>query len=72
MNPPLPQTRWRGFFASCRAYTSYIVAIQKHFWGVMVKETWGKLSLTEKLVWFFFFNQTIAIITLIELLLLKH
>jgi len=37
----------------------------------MVKETWGQLSLTEKLAWFFFLNQTIAIITLIEIILLK-
>jgi hypothetical protein len=37
----------------------------------MVWETWNQLTLTEKLVWFFFLNQTIAIITLIEIIVLK-
>jgi len=45
--------------------------MHKQFWGSMVKETWEQLSLTEKLVWFFFLNQTIAIITLIEIIILK-
>jgi len=61
----------RGIFSFFIRSLGFIIKTHKQFWGSMVWETWGQLTLTEKLVWFFFLNQTIAIITIIEILLLK-
>gem|GEM_PF-6673398 len=60
-----------GIFSFFMTSCSVFIDTHRKFWGSMVKETWGQLSLTEKLAWFFFLNQTIAIITLIEIILLK-
>jgi len=60
-----------GIFSFFMTSCSVIIDTHKQFWGSMVKETWGRLTLMEKIIWFFFLNQTIAIITIIEIILLK-
>jgi len=53
------------------SFLPYILSTQKMFWGKYVKHSWNSISLTEKVARLIFFNQTIAIITIIEILLLK-
>jgi len=48
-----------------------IISVHKQFWGTLVGRAWDNISLVEKIAWIFFINNAIAIITLIEMALLK-
>lgn len=47
-------------------------ALNIRLWRTTFWDTWGPLPLDAKLAWIAFVSQTIAVITLIELFLLKN
>ena len=47
------------------------IAINAQLWNTLFWETWNLLPLDQKLTWLAFVGQTIAILTLIEIVLLK-
>jgi len=48
-----------------------MLAINKAFWTQMVPQTWEKLSFDNKLAWVMFGVYTVALLTLIEILIFK-
>jgi len=48
-----------------------IIVENYRFWGKTFPVTWRKIGIIEKAIWLFFFNQTIAIITVFEMLLFR-
>ncbi len=44
----------------------------RHFWTVLLPQAWDKLPLDGKLAWVMLGTYTICLLTLLEILLLKH
>lgn len=42
-----------------------------YLWTKAFGQAWNRISLTEKCIWIFFIGNTIAVITLLEMLLMK-
>lgn len=56
----------------CYRATRYGLLINIQLWGKTFWSVWEAEPLDKKLVWLFFLNQTIAVITLIELFTLRR
>jgi hypothetical protein len=54
--------RWLGRF---------VIVGHLVFWGVLFQDRWNDLPLDQKLIWIFFFNNTLAVVTIFEVFLLK-
>lgn len=62
---------FRGCFGFVRNTMNFLIWTHKTFWTTLLPQSWGKISLMEKIAWLLFINQIIAVITMIELLLLR-
>lgn len=51
--------------------TTRVIALNVIFWSTYVENAWNSLRLDEQLIYLWFAVQTIAVLTLFELLLLK-
>lgn len=51
--------------------TTRVIALNVIFWSTYVENAWNSLRLDEQLIYLWFAVQTIAILTLFELILLK-
>lgn len=61
-----------GCFGFIEKHMRFLIWTHKTFWTTLLPQTWGKISLMEKIAWILFINQIIAVITMIEVLLLKQ
>jgi len=49
-----------------------LIRTQLVFWTFLVPRAWDRISLIEKFSWLFFVTNTIAILTVFEVIALKH